>query len=113
MDRVMFVSMKGLLLTLAALSVAACTNAEDAEPEMPDSALVSVPPDPSGAPQPVRADSLTPRPPSKASSATRAPATQPTPSTQPAPRQTSPPLRQPPPPRDTRPSIPYPPDTLD
>lgn len=109
MERVRFGAAIGLTVVLAAVALSACTAREDAAVDLPDSATLQVPPDPAGAPQPVRADSVTPRAPS---SRKEPPTPPPVAPVQPTRRQDDEPIRQPPPPRDTRPSIPWPPDTL-
>lgn len=106
MERAIFVRMKRLVIAAVAAALGACTGPGSPEAELPDSALTQVPADPVAAPQPVQAESVT-RAPSQAPTASQ-PA-RPTPA---QPSRTEPPLRQPPPPRDTRPSIPWPPDTL-
>ena len=109
MDCMRFRGANRLAVVVAAVAVSACTAGGNGEAELPDSALLQVPADPAGAAQPVRADTVTPR----------APLTSKEPSTstpvapvQPTRRPDDEPIRQPPPPRDTRPSIPWPPDTL-
>lgn len=104
MEYAIFVRMKRLSMGIAALSLAACTVGNP-EADRPDSAAFTVPAEPVEAPAPARTDSVTPAP------VVRAPATA-TPPVQRTPAQSEPARIQPPPPRDTRPSIPWPPDTL-
>lgn len=101
MQRAIFVRMNRLLITAAALALVGCTGSGSPEAELPDSALTQVPADPVASPQPAPADTLT-----------AAPAQVPAQGTPARPSQGEPVLRQPPPPRDTRPSIPWPPDTI-
>jgi len=105
MERGTFVRMNSLVAVAAAAALSACTDAGDREAALQDSAIqaaeVRAP-----AAQPVQAESVTNAPSPAPSTGTARPTTSPRPS------QTEPPLRQPPPPRDTRPSIPYPPDTI-
>ena len=101
MQRAIFLRMNRLLITAAAVALGGCTGSGSPQAELPDSALTQVLTDPVAAPQPAPADTVTPAP-------TQAPA-QGTPA---RPSQAEPALRQPPPPRDTRPSIPWPPDTI-
>lgn len=105
MERSTLVGMKRLLIAVATLALGACTDAGTREAELQDSAIQANE-EPVPVAQPVQTDSVT-RAPSQAPTA-RTPA-QRTPA---QPPRTEPPLRQPPPPRDTRPSIPYPPDTI-
>lgn len=101
MQRAIFVRMNRLLITAAAVALGGCTGSGSQQAELPDSAMTQVQADPVTTPQPAPADTVSPAP-------TRAPA-QGTPA---RPSQAEPVLRQPPPPRDTRPSIPWPPDTI-
>ena len=105
MERATFVRMKSLITLAAVATLGACTDAGTREAEQQDSAMRANE-QPLPAAQPVQAETA-------ATTPTRAPATTtPSPATTPGPTQTRPPLREPPPPRDTRPSIPYPPDTI-
>ncbi|CAN5617463.1 hypothetical protein BH23GEM1_BH23GEM1_01090 [soil metagenome] len=102
MERAPFVRIKRFFAGMSALALAACTGSGAPEAALPDSAMVQVQTDPVAAPRPIQAESLTPAP-------ARTSATSPT---RPAQRTETEPKLQPPPPRDTRPSIPWPPDTL-
>jgi len=113
----MFVRMKGLCIVAGIAMLGGCTSGEGDAARLPDSAALEAPAEPAPAVLPVQAESVsttraepsrsTTTPPARPSTTPRArPAT-----TQPG-RNAAPVLRQPPPPRDTRPSIPYPPDTL-
>lgn len=108
MERAILVGMKRLSLTVAAIAVGACTDAGSREAELQDSAMQARD-EPVSASQPVQADSLSPAPgqaPTPRTPPQRAPQSAPA-----EPSRTDPQL-QPPPPRDTRPSIPYPQDTI-
>lgn len=105
MKRAIFVRMKGLLIGVAAVSLGACVGSGNPEADLPDSAALTVPGEPGAGSLPVQPESVA-RAPSGSPSATSAPPAQRTPS------QSQPVLKQPPPPRDTRPSIPWPPDTI-
>lgn len=99
MQRVIFVRMKRLIAAACALAVGACAGSGAPEAAPADSAVVQLHPD-SVAVQAIQAESLTAAP------ATTSPS-------RPARTADPDPTRlQPPPPRDTRPSIPYPPDTI-
>lgn len=104
MKRGIFVRMKRLYVGIAAVSLAACTGGGSPEDELPDSAAFAVPAEPAPTLQPAQADSVT-RTPGRTPAATTPPARR-------TPAQSAPAPIQPPPPRDTRPSIPWPPDTL-
>ncbi len=110
MKRAIFVRMKRLSMVFTALALGACTGSDTREPELPDSALTQVPADPAAAPQPIQPESLT-RAPSQAPATSQTPA-QRAPATSTKRTGTESGVKQPPPARDTRPSIPYPPDTL-
>lgn len=97
--------MKLLLVASAAAALAGCTGSGDQPGELSDSAALTVPAEPAPASQPAQADSTTPAP-------GRTSGASPAPPVRRSPTQSDPPLTQPPPPRDTRPSIPWPPDTL-
>lgn len=109
MERSAFGRMNQLSVLLAAVALGSCARGESREAELPDSAMLEVAPDPAGAPQPARVDTLTPAPPPTWTTPATTPRVAPV---QPTPTRTDPPVRRPPPPRDTRPSIPWPPDTL-
>lgn len=83
----------------AAVALAGCTGSGSPEGDLPDSAALTVTAEPVEASVPIQADSVA-----------RAPSRTPGGSSTPA--QSEPVLKQPPPPRDTRPSIPWPPDTI-
>lgn len=104
MERAIFMRMRRLVIAAAAVALGGCTDAGTREAELQDSAIQA------------NEESLPDAQPLQPESVTRAPSRAPTTRTPtrstPAPSRTEPPLRQPPPPRDTRPSIPYPPDTL-
>lgn len=105
----MFVRMKGLCIVVGIAMLGGCTSGEGDAARLPDSAALEAPAEPAPAAIPVQAESgsMTSTEPSRSTTTPPArPAT-----TQPG-SNTAPVLRQPPPPRDTRPSIPYPPDTL-
>lgn len=101
MERAIFMRMKRLFIAVAAVVLGACTGSGSSEAERPDSAMAQVPADPVAGPQPIQAESVA-----------RAPTQAPVQSTPTQPTRSEPVLKQPPPPRDTRPSIPWPPDTL-
>lgn len=101
MEHAIFARMKLLSVALAALALGACTDAGRREAELQDSALLQAPGEPAPAAQPAQAESVT-----------SAPSRTPPQTIRPAQPPVAEPVRQPPPPRDTRPSIPYPPDTL-
>ena len=101
MGRATVVRMKSLVAVAAAAALGACTDAGTREAALQDSAIQANE-QPAPAAQPVQGESVTTAP----STGT------PRPATSPRPTQTEQPLRRPPPPRDTRPSIPYPPDTI-
>lgn len=105
MERAIFVRMKRLFMGVTAVSLAACTGAGSPEGKLPDSTALTVPGAPAAAPLPAQADSVTLAP-------TRTPGASSTTPARQTPAQSDPVLIQPPPPRDTRPSIPWPPDTL-
>lgn len=100
MERAMLGQTKRLFIATAAAALAGCTGPGSSESDVPDSAALTVPGEPAAAPQPTPAESVTPAP-GRTSGASPA-----------RPAQSEPVLIQPPPPRDTRPSIPWPPDTL-
>ncbi len=105
----MFVRMKALCIVAGISMLGGCTSGEGDAARLPDSAALEAPAEPAPAALPVQAESgSTTR--TEPSRSTTTPPTRPA-TTQPG-RNTAPVLRQPPPPRDTRPSIPYPPDTL-
>lgn len=109
MDRVGFGRVNAFAVVLAAVALSACAGGRNEKADLPDSAMLEVPADPAGAPQPARTDTLTPAAPS----ARKEPATTPRGiREQPVPERTDGDVRQPAPARDTRPSIPWPPDTL-
>lgn len=102
MQSATFVRVKSLVAVAVAAALGACTDAGTREAALQDSAIQANE-------QPVPAA----QPESVTTAPTPAPSTSTArPTTSPRPAQTEPPLRQPPPPRDTRPSIPYPPDTI-
>lgn len=105
MERAIFVRMKKLFMGVTAISLAACTGAGSPEGDRPDSVALTVPAEPAGALAPVQAESI-------ASAPVAGPRPTASPPVQRRPAQSEPVLKQPPPPRDTRPSIPWPPDTL-
>ena len=104
MPRATLEQMKRLFVAAAAAALAGCVGSGVPESDVPDSAALAVPGEPATAPRAVPAESVTPVPGGSPGSGS-APARQP-------PAQSEPVLRQPPPPRDTRPSIPWPPDTI-
>ncbi len=94
--------MKRLFVAGAAVALAGCagcTGSGSPEADLPDSAALTVTAEPVEAPAPIHADSVA-RAPSRV------------PGVGSTPVQSEPALKQPPPPRDTRPSIPWPPDTI-
>lgn len=105
MERTIFVRMKRLFMGVTAAALAACTGAGSPEADLPDSAALAAPADSVAATGPIQTESVA-----------RAPATTPPSTTSPPARRTTdqsePVLKQPAPPRDTRPSIPWPQDTL-
>lgn len=101
MERAIFVGMKRHFIAITAVALGACTGSGSSEAELPDSTVAQVPADTIAAPRPVQVESVT-----------RAPAQTPTTSPTPPVQRPEPGLKQPPPPRDTRPSIPWPPDTI-
>ena len=105
MPRATLEQMKRLFVAAAAVALAGCVGSGGPEGDAPDSAALAVPGVPSATSQAVPAESVTraPNPSPRGSSATPAGQT---------PAQSEPELKQPPPPRDTRPSIPWPPDTI-
>lgn len=105
MERTNMVKMGWLVTAAAAAALSGCTGSGSPEAEAPDSAMLQAPADPAAAPQPIQAESIS-QAPARTPTGSATPA-QPTPTT-PA----RPPLRQPPEARDIRPSIPYPPDTI-
>jgi hypothetical protein len=107
MERATFVRMNSLFAVAAVAIAGACTDAGTREAALQDSAIQANE-QPAPAAQPVQAESVTTAPRPAPVTSTSTPATPATPRTS----ETPPPLRQPPPPRDTRPSIPYPPDTI-
>jgi hypothetical protein len=104
MERATLGHIKRLLMTAAAAALAGCTGTGGSE-SVPDSAALTVAGEPAAAPQPAQAESVTSAP-------GRTSGASPTPPARRTPAQSEPVLIQPPPPRDTRPSIPWPPDTL-
>lgn len=100
MARATLGQMKRLFVVAAAVALAGCTGSGSREGDLPDSAALTVTAEPVDAPVPIQADSVA-RAPSRTPGATATP-----------PTQSEPALKQPPPPRDTRPSIPWPPDTI-
>jgi hypothetical protein len=105
MERAMLGRTKRLFITGAAVVLAGCSGSGSPETDLPDSAALTVPGEPGGGSQPALAESVA-RAPSGSPAATSTPPAQRTPA------QSEPVLKQPPPPRDTRPSIPWPPDTI-
>lgn len=104
MERAMLGRTKRLFIAGAAVVLAGCSGSGSPETDLPDSAALTVPGEPGAGSQPAQAESVE-----------RAPSGSPAASTPPAqrtPAQSEPVLKQPPPPRDTRPSIPWPPDTI-
>ena len=97
MGRATFAKTKRFLVAAVAAAFAGCTGSGIPESDAPDSATLTVPGEPVASPQPVQAESVTHTP----SRTTGGGSTT-----------SEPVLKQPPPPRDTRPSIPWPPDTL-
>ena len=104
MERAKLGQRKQLLIAAAAAALAGCTGSGSSETELPDSARLTVPEAPAPGTQPA-SDSVARTP-------ARAPAASPTTPPRQTPAQPEPGLIQVPPPRDTRPSIPWPPDTL-
>lgn len=101
--------MKRFCIAATVVTLGGCTSSKPESAQLPDSAALGAPAEPAAAAVPVQAESgSTPR--EEPSRSTTTPPARPG-TTQPG-RNTAPVLRQPPPPRDTRPSIPYPPDTL-
>ncbi len=112
MDRVKFVRMQGLRIAAATALLGGCTSGDGDAARLSDSAALGgsgAPAEPAPAALPVQAESGS----AIRTETSRSPTTPlaPPAATQPR-RNTAPVLREPPPPRDTRPSIPYPPDTL-
>lgn len=106
MERATLGQVKRLFITaVATAALAGCTGSGSPESGVPDSAALTVAEEPAAAPERAKADSVTHAP-------SRAPAAGSTSPARQAPAQSEPALKQPPPPRDTRPSIPWPPDTL-
>lgn len=105
MERATPGQMKRLFIVGAVVVLAGCTGSGSPEGDLPDSAALTVPAEPVEAPAPVQGESVAPTP------VVRPPATA-SPPVQRTPAQSEPVLKQPPPPRDTRPSIPWPPDTI-
>ena len=105
MQRATLGQMKLLVIAIAAAGLAGCTGSGSPEGDASDSAAPIVPGAPGAGYQPAQAESATRTP----SGSSAAPATRPA---QRTPAQSEPVLKQPPPPRDTRPSIPWPPDTI-
>lgn len=105
MQRATLGQMKLLVIAVGAAWLAGCAGSGSPESDVPDSAALAVPGEPGSGYQPVQAESATPAP----SGSSAAPSTPPV---QRTPAESEPVLKQPPPPRDTRPSIPWPPDTI-
>ena len=104
MERAKLGQRKQLLIAAAAAALAGCTGSGSSETELPDSTRLAVPEAPETGSQPAQPDSAT--------TPARSPAASPTTPARQTPAQADPGLIQVPPPRDTRPSIPWPPDTL-
>lgn len=96
---------KQILIVVAAAALTGCSGSGSSETVLPDSAALTVSEAPAPDSQPGQAESVTPAP-------GRTPTASPAPAPRQEPAQSEPVLKQPPPPRDTRPSIPWPPDTL-
>lgn len=106
MERAIFMRMRRLVIATTAVALGACTGGDSPKADLPDSAALVAPASPSATQQAFQAESLARTPsqaPTTSTPAQRTPA---------RPSRTEPPLKEPPPPRDTRPSIPWPPDTL-
>ena len=105
MPRATLKQMKRVFIAAAAAALAGCAGSGAPEADLPDSAALTVPGEPARATQGVPAESSVTGSPAGSQGSGSAPARQPA-------GQSEPVLKQPPPPRDTRPSIPWPPDTI-